>query len=201
MAWVRQWGVNPDAHIDCFWIRNNLIFPVLHFPIIKRFSLTATGRPHTDASSQSGVQHMPPFSSFCISQNAALCFKSNLMVPGKFRDVQRMTVIFILFTFSCVPFHWRNICWVLPMYPWLAYKKHSINISYHFMYNDISRGLWHSHSQQPFGCVLCGLPCVGIPSSMDSFLHVFWNRHYSAQQNTHLKIISKHFLIMIFLTY
>lgn len=58
----------------------------------------------------------------------------------KFQEGQKKTAIFILFSLSCVSFYSKNICWVLPMYKWLAHRKYSTNISCYIMYDGILTG-------------------------------------------------------------
>lgn len=58
----------------------------------------------------------------------------------KFWEGRKKTAIFVLFALSCVSFYSKNICWVLPMYKWLAYRKYSTNISWYIMYDGILTG-------------------------------------------------------------
>lgn len=58
----------------------------------------------------------------------------------KFQEGQRKMALFILFALSCVSFYSKNICWVLPMYKWLPYRKYSTNISCYIMYDGLLIG-------------------------------------------------------------
>lgn len=69
-----------------------------------------------------------------------LAFNSIWWGSRKFQEGQKKTAIFILFALSCVSFYSKNICWVLPMHKWLAYRKYSTNISCYIMYDGILTG-------------------------------------------------------------